>query len=198
MSYAPLSSYPPTPAGGDERDLDYDIESKFRRRPPTLFQLLATKSAQRLLAISAASALLLLVVFASKGSGRDTLEATLGIGEDSAEGASLVPSGKAALNFVWRKALPFIQTDGEPAKPFRDAIEASWPEGYPTAASFLEANSVLRDAEDPWPEKAWIKKTWLSPSRFPDGLHGQPSRDGPKVSHEEMQDRQNLASLSAA
>ena len=194
MSYAPLSSYPPTPAGGDERDLDYDIESKFRRRPPTLFQLLATKSAQRLLAMSAASALLLLVVFASRGSRRDTLD--LGLA-DSAGSVSLVPSGKAALDFVWRKALPFVQTDGEPAKLLRDAVEASWPEGYPKAASYLEANSVLRDVDDPWPEKPWIKDTWLSPSRFPDGLHGRPHRSRPRVSFEEMQDRQNLASRSA-
>ena len=195
MSYAPLSSYPPTPAGGDERDLDYDIESKFRRRPPTLFQLLATKSAQRLLAISAASALLLLVVFAAKGSSRDALD--LGL-TDSAESVSEVPSGQAALAFVWRKALPFIQTDGEPVKPHRGAVEASWPEGYPKAASYHEANSVLRDVEDPWPEKPWIKNTWLSPSRFPDGLHGQPYRNRPRVSLEEMQDRLNLASLPVA
>jgi hypothetical protein len=67
-----------------------------------------------------------------------------------------------------------IPTDGEPLPLKEGTLLARWPEDYPEAAKSLANNSKVPDISDPWPEKPWIASIWLSPERFPPGLHGQP------------------------
>lgn len=68
--------------------------------------------------------------------------------------------GYSHLSVTYDLQLDTVRKDGIETLPSRGASIARWPNDYPMAAAYMQKNSIIRDVQDPWPEKPYIANTW--------------------------------------